>query len=208
MSAAHMKKSTGGESDPNSTNTEPEQASHKISARNKYGLFANGGSTPRAGLLSLWAILRTLTIPLILYLILLNAVFIGVSLGSNLTLTPVLLAPPYNWPLSNVGLVVIGVFISNIFVISIGGVLSDKIVNRLAARNGGKREAEMNLLNLIFPIFIGILGCILFGVGGQYVYQVHWMAIQAANVMVLFSFVTVNIVASVAAIESFPALAG
>lgn len=208
MSATHITNIVGGEPDPNSTNTVPESVSHKVSARNKYGLFANGRITPKAGLLSLWAILRTLKIPLIVYLILLNAVFIGISLGSNLTLTPVLLAPPYNWPLSNVGLVVIGVFISNIFVISIGGVLSDKIVNRLAARNGGKREAEMNLLNLIFPIFIGIFGCILFGLGGQYVYKVHWMAIQAANVMILFAFVTVNVVASVVAIESFPTLAG
>lgn len=199
---------TGGEPNPNDDNPDNETVVGKVSARNKYGLFANGGINWKAGVVSLWAILRTLAIPLIIYLVLLNAVFIGICLGSSLTMSSVLLAPPYNWPLSSLGLVVIGVFISNIFVIAIGGVLSDKIVSWFTIRNGGQREAEMNLVNLILPIFFGILGCILFGVGGQYVYNVHWMTIQVANVMILFAFVTVNVIASVVALESFPALAG
>lgn len=66
----------------------------------------------------------------------------------------------------------------------------------------------VHLINLIFPLFCGIVGCILFGVGGQYVYSVHWVTILIAAAMLNFAFLTVNIIGSVYCIESYPKWAG
>ena len=141
-------------------------------------------------------------------MVLVNAAFIGISLGTNLTITTVLLAPPYNWPFDKVGFVVLGPFLAAIFVMVIGGFVSDRVVNSLTKRNHGKREAEMSLWNLVFPMFCGVLGCLLYGVGGEYVYKVHWMAIFSASVILIFAFSTANIIASVVVVESYPRAAG
>jgi hypothetical protein len=55
--------------------------------------------------------------------------------------------------------------VASIFVYLVGGEMADWVVNFLARRNGGKREAEMNLWNLALPFFCGIFGRILFGIG-------------------------------------------
>ena len=136
-----------------------------------------------------------------------NSIFLGIGVGCNIVNSTVLIAPPYNWSFEKIGLLVITGFVANIFVILVG-FLSDKVVGMIAKRNNGRREAEFNLWNLIVPTFIGILGCILFGIGGQYVHKVHWMAIVSGTTMITFAFVTVNIVASVIAIESYPKFAG
>lgn len=173
----------------------------------EYGV-CSGGIKIRDGLVSFIEIVKTLVFPIVAYLILLNAAFIGISLGSNTTMSTVLLSPPYSWRFDSIGLVVIAPTVASIFVMFFGGFLSDKLVNRLAKRNGGKREAEMNLWNLGFPLIVGIFGCILYGIGGEYVNKVHWIAIVFATGLMIFSFLTVNIVASVVAFESFPRLAG
>jgi H+/Cl- antiporter ClcA len=152
-------------------------------------------------------IVQSLILPIVIYMIFINAAFIGISLGSNLTLAPVLLAPPYSWSFNNLGLIVVTAFIASIFIM-LGGWCSDWNVNRITRKNNGRREAEYNLYNFIFPLFIGFLGCILYGVGGQYVNDVHWMAIMTGTTMLLYAFLTCNIVASVVSIESYPQLAG
>lgn len=141
-------------------------------------------------------------------MICINAAFIGISLGSTQTMTTVLLAPPYSWGFDNVGLVVIAPFISSIFVMLIGGYGSDKLTNWMAKRRGGVREAEYHLWNLVFPLFCGVFGCLLFGVGGEYTSKVHWMAMLSAAAILIFAFLTANIIASVLCIESYPQLAG
>lgn len=70
------------------------------------------------------------------------------------------------------------------------------------------REAEYHLWNLVFPLFCGVFGCLLFGVGGEYTSKVHWMAMLSAAAILIFAFLTANIIASVLCIESYPQLAG
>ncbi|CAK7215967.1 hypothetical protein SBRCBS47491_002671 [Sporothrix bragantina] len=178
------------------------------SAKVRYGLFANGGISFRDGAVAFVEIVKTLVLPIVFYCILVNAVFIGVSLGSSATMSSVLLAAPYNWSISAIGLSVIAPSISSIFVMIVGGWLADVVVKRLAKKNGGKREAEMNLWNLIFPLFCGVFGCLLFGAGGQYVEKLSWMAILAATSILTFAFLTTNVIASVTVVESYPRLAG
>jgi hypothetical protein len=194
----------GNKLDETSVTLSPTKRSKKA----QYGIFANGGIQVKNGFVTLVDIIKTIPLPIVFYLILVNAAFIGISLGSNTTMSTVLLAPPYSWAFDAVGYVVVATLVSSIFVMVIGGYVSDFIVNWLARRNGGKREAEMNLWNLIFPMFCGVFGCILFGIGGQYVYSVHWMAILSGTSILLFGFLTTNIIASVIVVESYPRLAG
>ncbi|KAK4033939.1 MFS general substrate transporter [Parachaetomium inaequale] len=173
-----------------------------------YGVFDNGGIQLKNGLICFVDIIKTLILPVVAYLILVNAAFIGITIGSNATMATVLVAPPYRWSFDVVGYVVAAPFIASIFVMLIGGFGSDYLTNKLARHNGGKREAEMNLWNLVFPLFRGVFGTILFGIGGEYVYEVHWTAILSATAIMIFAFLTTNIVASVATVESYPRLAG
>lgn len=141
-------------------------------------------------------------------MILVNAIFIGINLGGNLTSSTVLLSPPYSWPIEHVGFSVIAVFVASIFVVLMGGFGADIVANWLARRNGGIREAEHNLWNMIIPMFVGILGCVVFAIGGELVQKVHWMALMSGTTMLAFAFLTTNLVSMVLCIESYPRLAG
>ena len=174
----------------------------------KYGFCINGGVRMKDGLQSLIGIVKTLTLPIIVYVTFVSAVFLGIGLSSSITITSVLLAAPYNWPFDKLGLVIITSFVASVFVMFIGGTLSDRLVSFISKRNGGRREAEYNLWNMVLPFFMGIVGCMLFGVGGEYVNRVHWMAIIAGTTMLTFTYQALNSITSVVAIESYPRLAG
>lgn len=94
------------------------------------------------------------------------------------------------------------------FIYLIGSEGSDRVSNYLTKRRGGEREPEVHLFNFILPLFLGILGCILFGVGGSYSNHVHWITILIGMGLLNFSFLTINIVGSVYCIECFPEWAG
>ncbi|OBT64191.1 hypothetical protein VE03_06877 [Pseudogymnoascus sp. 23342-1-I1] len=168
----------------------------------------SGGIRWKDAKLSMLEIVESLLFPSVVWIVLTNAVFIGVSLASSMTMSSVLLAPPYSWSFQYVGLSTIPIVISAVFVYVIGSWGADKMSNSVTKRQGGRREAEVHLTNLIFPLFCGILGCILFGVGGEYVYSVHWTAILVGAALLNFSFLTINIVGSVYCVESYPKWAG
>lgn len=160
------------------------------------------------GLLSFVEIVESIIFPGVIWIVLLNAVFIGASLASSQTMTTVILAPPYNWNFKYIGYSVVSVVIATMFVYVVGSWGADKAANWVTKRKGGIRESEVHLWSLIFPLFCGIFGCILFGVGGTYVYRVHWMAILSGTAFLNFAFLTVNIIGSVYCIESYPKWAG
>jgi hypothetical protein len=88
-----------------------------------------------------------------------------------------LLLTKRSWPFDQLGLSVITIVIASIFVYLIGGTLADRIANTLTKRRGGVREPEVHLWNLIIPLFCGVFGSILFGIGGTYLSHVHWITI-------------------------------
>ena len=161
----------------------------------------------KEGWTALVEISATFALPIVAYMIVFNAIFLGIGTGAALTTTSVLLAPPYNWAFDKLGLIVIAGFIASIFVILIGG-FSDWTVERLIKRNGGLREAEFNLWNMFFPVFLSVLGLLLMGVGGEYVYRVHWMTIVTGGTMLGIGSLVAGIVATVVVIESYPRIAG
>lgn len=81
--------------------------------------------------------------------------------------------PPYNFTVSQVGLISISPFIMTIIGEVIAGPLNDYICLVLAKRNHGIYEPEFRLV-LMFPVLLlGITG--FFGFGACVHYQTHWI---------------------------------
>jgi MFS family permease len=94
------------------------------------------------------------------------------------------------------------------FVALLGGYVADKVTNAVAKRNGGQREPEGNLLNLVIPLLFGITGCLLFGYAGEHLKTTHWSVLLTGIFCIALGFLTANTVLSVYMIESYPQWAG
>lgn len=94
------------------------------------------------------------------------------------------------------------------FVALLGGYVADKVSNAVAKRNGGQREPEGHLLNIVIPLLFGIAGCLLFGYAGEHLQMVHWSVLLAGIFCISLGFLTANTVLSVYVIESYPQWAG
>jgi MFS-type transporter involved in bile tolerance (Atg22 family) len=70
----------------------------------------------------------------------LNAVFIGASLSTGLVFGVVLVAPPYDWKESNVGLMGIPLAVAGILSVLISGIGADIIIRWKEKRNNGIHE--------------------------------------------------------------------
>jgi hypothetical protein len=114
----------------------------------------------------------------------------------------------YRWKFKTLGLAVIPIVIATPFVWFFGGYLADRISNAVARRNGGRREPEAHLLNLIMPMILGIIGCLLFGYAGSNVKTTHWSVLLGGIFCIALSFLTANTVLSVYIVESYPQWAG
>lgn len=73
-------------------------------------------------------------------------------------------APPYNFNPGQLGLLQIAPFIGSSFGIFYGGYIVDKVIVRLARRNGGIFEPEMRLYLMPLPAIIMAGGLIVFGI--------------------------------------------
>lgn len=94
------------------------------------------------------------------------------------------------------------------FVWLFGGFFADKISNWHAKRNNGRREPEAHLLSLIVPLFCGAAGCLIFGYAGQNIRTTHWSILLLGIFLLAFSFLSVNTIAAVYVVESYPQWAG
>jgi MFS family permease len=112
------------------------------------------------------------------------------------------------WQFKTLGLAVVPIVIATPFVWFFGGFLADRISNAMARRNGGRREPESHLLNMVVPLVFGIVGCLLFGYAGQNAKTTHWSILLSGIFLVAMSFLTANTVLSVYIVESYPQWAG
>lgn len=150
--------------------------------------------------------LRTMVFPTIVWVIAINSVFISVQNAAGQVGSSVLIA--MGWKFRTLGLAVIPIVIATPFVALLGGYVADKVSNAAARRNGGRREAEAHLLNLIFPLICGVVGCVMFGYAGQHVKTTHWSVLLMGIFLIALAFLTANTVMSVYIVESYPQWAG
>lgn len=81
-------------------------------------------------------------------------------------------APPYNFSVSQTGLISLSPFVLSIIGELISGPLNDYVCLWLAKKNRGIYEPEFRLPTIILPMIIGIAG--FYGFGATIHYQTHW----------------------------------
>lgn len=155
---------------------------------------------------AVWETVKTSLFPNIIWVILVNSIFVSTQGAAGQVGSAVLIAA--GWKFENLGLAVIPVVIASPFVWLFGGYFADKVSNWHAKRNGGRREPEAHLLSLILPLLCGIVGPILFGYAGENVKTVPIIVLLIGIFLIGFSFLTANALFSVYLVESYPGYAG
>jgi MFS family permease len=117
-----------------------------------------------------WTPIKVFFNPIILWAGLMLAGPADLVLFFNMTESPVLAAPPYNFKPDQVGYTNFAFVIGALIGLATAGPYSDWVAARATRKNGGVREAEMRLPALWFYMIITMLSLILGGVA----YQNKW----------------------------------
>ncbi|KAI1139892.1 MFS general substrate transporter [Hypoxylon sp. FL0543] len=106
---------------------------------------------------------------------------IGLSaLAFSYTFPILIVAPPYNWPVTNSGLFSIAAIIGYGLAIPFTS-SSDRLAAFLTKRNGGIREAEMRLGVMLPAMLIGPAGIVLYGLTAER--GLHWICFFVGGAM-------------------------
>ena len=120
-------------------------------------------------------------VPSVLWVVTTYGIYIGLgALVFNYTFPIKIVAPPYNWPAENSGLIALG----NVFGYGLAIPLtwtSDRLAAKLTRRNNGIREAEMRLGVLLPAMIIAPCGLIVYGLTAQH--NLHWIGYFAGVAM-------------------------
>ena len=111
-----------------------------------------------------------------------------------------------SWQFQYTGLSVLPFIAATGLVYLFGGPIADRISNAMARRNGGAREPEHHLLNIVMPLFFGLVGTFVFGWAGQN--NAHWAVLMAGSFLIIFGALVVLSVINVFVVESYPMWAG
>lgn len=115
-----------------------------------------------------WTPVKVFFNPIILWAGLMLAGPADLVLFFNITESPVLAAPPYNFKPAQVGYTNFAFVIGALIGLATAGPYSDWVAARATRKNGGVREAEMRLPALWFYMIVTMLSLILGGVAYQY----------------------------------------
>ncbi|KAI0129816.1 major facilitator superfamily domain-containing protein [Xylariales sp. AK1849] len=169
----------------------------------RIGIFQFGFEWKEAGQ-SMLDTLRTTFFPAIVWATLANSAFVIVNQAAQQLGSFALLAQGFQFQYTGVS--VIPVVLATITVYFIGGTISDKVSLYITRRNGGVREAEYHLPNLVLPFVAGILGSFIFGYAGQN--NLHWVILLLGSFFIIFGFLMLLSVINVYVVESYPMWAG
>ena len=169
------------------------------------GLFTLGFAH-RDALRSVRDTLRTMLFPNVLWAVAVNAALISVFNAAGQTASAVLIAA--GWKFKVLGLALLPVVVATPLVWLLGGYVADEVSNGIARRNGGRREPEVHLLNLVAPLVMGVLGCVLFGYAAENVATASWFVFLMGIFFIALGFMVANTVMSVYVVESYPQWAG
>ncbi|KAF7866865.1 hypothetical protein EAF04_005706 [Stromatinia cepivora] len=140
--------------------------------------------------------------PHILWVMLLNSLVFGGVISIGMTYTGVLADEPYNIPIRRAALVNLSGAAGAFLAWPASGLLTSKIIYRLAMRNGGVRDAEFYLPAFILPVLASATSLIMYGVAVQH--QLHSSLIFVAYGLNAFSFVSLATVNTIWVTEAFP----
>ncbi|KAF2110807.1 major facilitator superfamily domain-containing protein [Lophiotrema nucula] len=113
-------------------------------------------------------------VPQVLWVITSFGIYIGLgALAFNYTFPLKITAPPYNWSVTNSGLITIASLLGYLLAIPFLG-SSDRLGAYLTRKNNGIREAEMRLGVMLPAMLIAPCGIILYGLAAEK--ELHWIA--------------------------------
>ena len=173
--------------------------------KSNFGMFMGNYDWRWAGS-ALYNTLRSAAFPNIIWMLLVNSVFMAIVNSAYQLGAPALLAA--GWPFKHLGLGVLPIGCAMPCVWVYSGVFADWFSNWVAKRRNGRREPEVHLLVLAFPLLCGIIGCLLFGAGGQYISSEPWIILLIGIFFNAFSFLSTVTITSVYVVESYPQWAG
>ncbi|KAI9662568.1 MAG: hypothetical protein M1821_008735 [Bathelium mastoideum] len=150
--------------------------------------------------------MKSALFPNIIWMVLVNSIFMSITNSAYQLGAPVLLAA--NWPFKHLGLGILPIACAMPCVWFYGGVFTDWLSNYMAKRRNGRREPEVHLLALALPLVCGVIGCLLFGAGGQYVTTQPWWILLFGIFFIAFAFLATVTITSVYVVESYPEWAG
>jgi MFS family permease len=163
-----------------------------------------GGLEWREAGISMLDTLRTTLFPSVLWSVAANSIFVIVNQAAAQLTSFALLAQ--GWRFEHTGFSVLPFFVAAALVYFVGGPAADRVSLFMTRHNGGAREPEHQLPNLILPFATGIGGSFLFGVAAQN--GMHWSALLAGWFLIIFAFLTTISVINVYMVESYPQWAG
>lgn len=167
------------------------------------GVFQNGFEFKRAAK-SMFDALRSTYFPAIIWGVLANSSMIVINQAAQ-QITPFALLAQ-GWQFQWTGLTVLPFFAASALVYVFGGPVADKISNAVTRWQGGSREPEHHLANLILPLVSGVAGCFVFGTAGEQ--NVHWAVLLVGSFLIVFAFLTTMTILNVFIVESYPQWAG
>ncbi|KAG7286422.1 hypothetical protein NEMBOFW57_008732 [Staphylotrichum longicolle] len=167
------------------------------------GLVQNGSEWRLAGM-SMLNTLRTTPFPAIVWATVANSIFVIVNSAAQQISSFALLAQ--GWQFQYTGLSVLPFIAATGLVYLFGGPIADRISNAVARRNGGAREPEHHLLNIVVPLVSGLAGTFVFGWAGQN--NAHWAVLMVGSFLIIFGALVVLSVINVFVVESYPMWAG
>jgi MFS family permease len=151
--------------------------------------------------------LQTFFYPHILFITLLNSVTIATALAAGYTVSPQLLSQSWNWPFLHLGFLLFSVLIAAIAVFVISGYAADLFANWWAKKNGG-RNLEIQVLNLIPPVLVSLIGSILFGIAGDNPSKYGWPTFLVGLGFIAYGFLATNSIGIVYVLECYPHMTG
>ncbi|KAK0123630.1 hypothetical protein ONS95_008645 [Cadophora gregata] len=151
---------------------------------------------------------QLLAFPHVAWIALMNGVIIGFDISIIITYGPILVAPPYSWPEASVSLTQVGQFPVAFIAIPLLGWFADRSVVWMAKRNKGVHEPEFRLLTLVFPLVLCMILLIVYGLGAQYPFKYHWMAIVFPQDVILLVLFALNTVGLTYLLDAHPQRAG
>jgi hypothetical protein len=140
--------------------------------------------------------------PLILWVLVLNALMFGGMIVTCASYAELLSAPPYNFSFQAIGLAKFATGIGGILAFPASGLLTSQVIRILAARNNGVREPEHYLPSFIIPVIVSTVSLALYGIASERHWDWRWILLFVGADY--FSAISIFISVMLWVTEAFP----